>query len=133
MNGWCNKPVSIALSINKHPVNPLRANLTKWENTLKQFGDKLVTSCLSVFDHFVGLALKSLISSTHGDFTYQLSYCCRIWYGKYFPGFSYLTIFLRPFRRSIGNIRNEGNTCYIAQGCRTIFGYSLSQKYSLLQ
>ena len=40
--------------------NPLRANPTKWSNTLKQF-DKLSTSCLCVFDHFAGLALKGLI------------------------------------------------------------------------
>ena len=38
------------------------ANFTKWSNTLKQFLDKLATNCLSVFDHFVGLALKRLIS-----------------------------------------------------------------------
>ena len=34
-------------------LNPLSANFTKWLNTLKQ---------LSVFDHFVGLALKWLIA-----------------------------------------------------------------------
>ena len=34
-------------------LNPLSANFTKWSNTLKQ---------LSVFDHFVGLALKWLIA-----------------------------------------------------------------------
>ena len=41
--------------------NPLRANPTKWSNTLKQFVGILPTNCLSVFDHFVGLALKGLI------------------------------------------------------------------------
>ena len=41
-------------------LNPLSANLTKWSNTLKQFVGKLPTNCLSVFDHFVGLALKGL-------------------------------------------------------------------------
>ena len=40
--------------------NPLSANFTKWSNTLKQFVCKLPTNCLSVFDHFVGLALKGL-------------------------------------------------------------------------
>ena len=39
-------------------INPLSASFTKWSNTLKQFVDKLLTNCLSVFDHFVGLALK---------------------------------------------------------------------------
>ena len=36
--------------------NPLSANFTKWSNRLKQF----VGFCLSVFGHFVGLALKGL-------------------------------------------------------------------------
>ena len=40
--------------------NPLSANPTKWSNTFKQFVNKLPTNCLSVFDHFVGLALKWL-------------------------------------------------------------------------
>ena len=42
-------------------LNPLSANPTKWSNTLKQFVGNLPTNCLSVFDHFVGLALKGLI------------------------------------------------------------------------
>ena len=41
--------------------NPLCANFTKWSNTLKQFVGNLPTNCLSVFDHFVGLAFKGLI------------------------------------------------------------------------
>ena len=40
--------------------NPLSANFTKWSNTVKQFVDKLSANCLSVFDYFVGLALKGL-------------------------------------------------------------------------
>ena len=39
----------------------LSANITKWSNTLEQFVSKLPTNCLSVFDHFVGFALKRLI------------------------------------------------------------------------
>ena len=38
----------------------MSANPTKWSNTLKQSVNKLPTTCLSVFDHFVGLALKGL-------------------------------------------------------------------------
>ena len=34
--------------------------MTKWPNTFKQFVGNLPTNCLSVFDHFVGLALKGL-------------------------------------------------------------------------
>ena len=40
--------------------NPLRANPTKLPNTLKQFVGNLPTNCLSVFGHFVKLALKGL-------------------------------------------------------------------------
>ena len=40
--------------------HPLSANLTKWSHTLKQFVGNLPRNCLSVFDHFVGLALQGL-------------------------------------------------------------------------
>ena len=42
-------------------INPLTANPTKWSNTLKQFVGKSPTNCLSLFDHFVKLALKELM------------------------------------------------------------------------
>ena len=42
-------------------INPLSADPAKWPNTLKQFVGNLPTNCLSVFGHFVGLALKGLI------------------------------------------------------------------------
>ena len=41
-------------------LDPFSACFTKWSNTLKQFIDNLSTNCLSVFNHFVGLALKVL-------------------------------------------------------------------------
>ena len=41
-------------------IKPLSANPTKWSNTLKQLVGKLPINCLSVFDHFVGLALEGL-------------------------------------------------------------------------
>ena len=41
-------------------VNPLSAKLTKWANTLKQFVGNLPMNCVSVFGHFVRLALKGL-------------------------------------------------------------------------
>ena len=48
-------------SIFKHNVNPLSVNPAKWSNTLKQQnGQPHSSNCLSVFDHFVGLALKGL-------------------------------------------------------------------------
>ena len=42
-------------------LNPLSANPEKWSNTLKQIVGNLPTICLSVFDHFINLALKGLI------------------------------------------------------------------------
>ena len=40
--------------------NPLSAKFIKWSNTLKQIVGKLPTICLSMFDHFSGLAFKVL-------------------------------------------------------------------------
>ena len=55
-------------TIHKHPlmltVNPLNANPEKWPNTLKQIVGNLPTICLSVFDHFMNLALKGLTKET---------------------------------------------------------------------
>ena len=34
-------------------VNPLRANPTKWSDTLKQFFDKSQGVCLTIFYHFL--------------------------------------------------------------------------------
>ena len=45
--------------------NPLSVNPTKWPNTLREF----FGSSLSVFDHFVGLALKRLSNSRFYTFT----------------------------------------------------------------
>ena len=42
-------------------LNPLSPNFPKWSKTLKQLVSNMPTNCLSVFDHFVGLALKELI------------------------------------------------------------------------
>ena len=54
----------------KIQFNPLSANPTKWSNTLKQFIDNLPIICLSVFDNFVGLALKGLKSSWFSEINY---------------------------------------------------------------
>ena len=51
----------LTLLVTKTRINPLNGNLTTWSNTLKQFVDNLLTNCLSMFDHFVGLALKGLM------------------------------------------------------------------------
>ena len=53
-------------------ISPLSANPPKWSNTLKQFVGKLPTNCLSVFDHFGGLALKGLVMIIHWTMTFPL-------------------------------------------------------------
>ena len=53
-------PYFILEATSQFSFNLLSANPTKWSNTLKQFVGKLPTNCLSVFDHFVKLALKGL-------------------------------------------------------------------------
>ena len=45
---------------NQTAFNPLNSNPEKWSNTLKQIVGNLPTICLSVFDHFMNLALKGL-------------------------------------------------------------------------
>ena len=58
----------MATSLSGKDFNPLNANPEKWSNTLKQIVGNLPTICLSVFDHFMNLALKGLI---------MLSLCAR--------------------------------------------------------
>ena len=64
----CKNTKSIQLNENfrrnglKVEFNPLGTNPTKWSNALKQFVRNLLTICLSVFKHFVRLALKGLNS-----------------------------------------------------------------------
>ena len=54
-SNFCNSSFQTQRVISSYLI-PLSANPTKWSNTLKQ----LPTKCLSVFDHFVKLALKGL-------------------------------------------------------------------------
>ena len=61
----------VQLKYNFFSLNPLSAKFIKWSNTLKQIVGKLATICLSVFDHFSGLAFKGLIS-THVQFDVDL-------------------------------------------------------------
>ena len=45
--------------------NILNTNSTKWSNKLKQLDCNLPTNFLSLFDHFVGLALKGLKNNSY--------------------------------------------------------------------
>ena len=59
------------------------ANPTKWSNTLKQFVGNLPTNCLSVFYHFVKLAVKGLTDfpvtskSTPWEWCKKLGFCYK--------------------------------------------------------
>ena len=46
------------------------ANPEKWSNTLKQTVGNLPTVCLSVFDHFMNLALKELIPAPFNSYCF---------------------------------------------------------------
>ena len=52
----------------------LSANPKKWSDTLKIFVGKLPTNCLSVFDHYVSLALKGLIA----HWSINMFFCTKI-------------------------------------------------------
>ena len=63
-NSFCHIPrkeLGVQSYLDKHG-NLLSTNLIKWSNTLKQFDGKLPTNCLSVLGHFLGLALKGIIT-----------------------------------------------------------------------
>ena len=62
-----------------YTFNPLSANPTKWSNTLKQFVGNLPTNCLSVFDHFVKLALKGLSKNIFSKNMGSLLILCAVY------------------------------------------------------
>ena len=91
-------------------LNPLSANPTKWSNSLKQFVGNFPTNCLSVFDHFVILALKE--SKAHRSLEV-------ITYGGLFVPFSW-RVKLRGHMSTYETILRSINPCvdiwsYIAQ------------------
>ena len=60
-------------------INPLSAKFIKWSNTLKQIVGKLPTICLSVFDHFSGLAFKEISHLVIAAFIhYLILFLCYI-------------------------------------------------------
>ena len=53
--------ISRLLTLDALLIDLIRANATKWSNTLKKSHWLLPTICLSVFDQFLGLTLNGLI------------------------------------------------------------------------
>ena len=82
------------------PLNPLSLIPKKWSNTLKELFGKLPTNCLSVFDHFSGLALIGLIvylyhicktlSSTCRDYSFRKLLSSLLFSFSPFYSFSFL-------------------------------------------
>ena len=69
----------------KFSINPLSANPERWSNTLKQIVGNLPTICLSVFDHFMNLALKglgissvNLVTYTEENLNGKLHFLCSV-------------------------------------------------------
>ena len=56
----------------KHNALTLLAPISQNGQTLKQFVGNLPTKCLSVFDHFVGLALNGLTHWASKPFLYDI-------------------------------------------------------------
>ena len=81
-------------------INSLSANFTKMSNTLKQFIDNLPTNCLSVFDHFVGLALKGLRTTSCTFSLYFFVQCKRCWISWTINPFVSNVPFLYPLKTS---------------------------------
>ena len=67
-------------------LNPLSANSIKWSNPLKQFAWNLLANRLSVFHHFVGLALKVI--------RVIYLYTIKLWNYSIFQAFCFVYIFL---------------------------------------
>ena len=61
-------------------IIPLSTNPTKLSSTFKQYVSNLLTNCLSVFDHFVGFALKGLYLLFTHIFMRNVSWNIYIWH-----------------------------------------------------
>ena len=91
------------------PLNPLSANPTKWPNALKQFVGKLPTNCLSVFGHFVNLALKGL---RYGEGILILK-CSNHWEETSYGGKSHMSgRGIIVFKRRCGNLGQKKSLLY---------------------
>ena len=85
--------------------NALSTNFTKWSNTLKQFVGNLPTNILSVFGHFVGLALKGLIRAGK-KYIYLLLFVCIV-KSLYFPRWNSKWYEKLIFSFSIFNLKQD--------------------------
>ena len=65
------------------PINPSSANPAELSNTLKQFLGKLLTNCLGMFDHFVGLALKGFKAPKHLEKKWTCSNFSDNWFSQF--------------------------------------------------
>ena len=87
----------IVLYVFRGLLKLLSANPTKWSNTFKQFFGKLPTNCLSVFDHFLKLALKGLLTPD----TDKKKGTAKFLRKKFIPLHHGLKVGLSPSKKSI--------------------------------
>ena len=80
--------------------NPFIANFTKWSTILKQFVSNSPTNCLSVFGHFVGLALKGLSKLRISDRDRLQAHPVRFEVSKTFNLLHASDLFLHPLKTS---------------------------------
>ena len=77
--------LQLSNSHRRYCIYPLSTNFTKLSNAFKQFIGKLPTNCLSMFDHFVGLAPKELSFSLQNKYILWRVVDFSSPFGRYFP------------------------------------------------
>ena len=83
----------------------ISTNFTKWSNILKQFVANLLTNCLNVFDHFVGLALKELIKFWHSDLRFRKKIFTPVCVSKSLKHHETQTTYRFPNMELVGNLK----------------------------
>ena len=80
-------------------IIPLSANPTKLSSTFKQYISNLLTNCLSVFDHFVGLVFKRLYLLITHIFMRNVSWNICIWHiqTKFYQEVSAILLYLADY------------------------------------
>ena len=87
------------------------ANLTKWSKHIqtirREFSSNFPTNCLTLFDHFVGLALKESIYQLHKHTALRLPFpCISISHSTHFPKSEYNFI-SKLITQSINSVMKE--------------------------
>ena len=96
---WNQYASSTTFSVNNQRVTPLSVNFTKWSNTLKQFVGNFSDELLSVFHHFVGLALKGLTTARLNKWIASRRYHFDILYLDFYKAINISVLSTPPINR----------------------------------